>query len=66
MEKWWKLVDNCWKLVEHKTGELLFSTVFQGFLEISPIPPMVELVENWWENCGQILGARIEKHFVQH
>ena len=27
---------------------------------------MVDVVDNWWKNCGRIRGARIDKHFVQH
>ena len=49
--------QNWWNLVFHG---------FLFFLVFPPVPPMVELVEHWWKTVGQIRGARIEKHFVQH
>ena len=62
---WWTIGGN-W-LVEHKTCGILFFMVFLVVSTSSTIGGIGgTLVEHWWTIVGQIRGARIEKHFVQH
>ena len=78
MRNWWnigetvvvevggQLVDNWWYVLEHEIGGILFFMVLIFFWSFHQF-------HQWWnwsniggKTVGQIRGARIEKHFVQH
>ena len=65
VERWWKIGGHWWTIGTQNWWNLVFHGV-NFFVVSTSSPPIVELVEHWWTTVGQIRGARIEKHFVQH